>query len=65
MIGLTKAQTFLLSLFQSAAGEFKAYKSPHAPQPTPPRPHRSRKQWEQQKFSARFGTRPPVFGGRA
>lgn len=57
------AQTLILNYFGGASGGQK--KAPHANQPTPPKPHFSRKKWEAQKFSARFGTRPPVFGGRA
>jgi len=66
---LNTAQTLVLSYYgngitNTSHAQIYGYKAPHAPQPTPPRAHRSRKHWDAQRFSIYRGSRPPVFGGR-
>ena len=61
---LNTAQTIILAYYGKEP-IMRSYKAPHANQPTPARQYRWRKFWDKLKFSARIGSRPPVFGGRA
>lgn len=61
---LNAAQTIIISYYGQHDGPAPQVRAPHAPRETQPKLHRARKHWDKLKFSARLGSRPPVFGGR-
>jgi hypothetical protein len=54
------AQLLVLSYYGDVYRSFPTQK----PEGTQPKKRRPRRVWDAQRFSARRGSRPPVFGGR-